>query len=247
MLYNFNTKESIGEVSDAKSKFISYMSHELRTPLHTILSSTQYLIAYEELSLNQQEKIATVESSAGYLLGMINDILDLAKIEAGKVTISPSIYSSDEVEEIVGDVISMLEVLTSEDVEITLKNSISSSINITFDEKILKQIIINLLSNAIKFTSKGSIEFELKSFEDRFYIVIEDSGIGLSKEELESLFDNFSQIQRSEEMEQKGSGLGLVISRKLARLFDGDIRLSSRGRGRGVRATIELASIVVQN
>ena len=77
--------------------------------------------------------------------------------------------------------------------------------------------------------------------------MIKDSGIGLSKDELESLFDNFSQIKLSDEIEQKGSGLGLVISRKLARLFDGDITLSSRGKGMGVKATIELASIVVQD
>jgi len=234
--------EETKEVSRSKSDFISYISHELRTPLHTILTSTQYLIAYEDLTHSQQKKIVTMESSANHLLGMINDILDLAQIEAGKVTVTPTTQSSDNIELLTQEVITMLEVL-SEDAPLTLVNRIKTPIKVTVDIKLLKQIIINLISNAIKFTDKGSIDCEIEASTTKLYIIIQDSGIGLEPQEIDSLFENFSQIQHTNSSQQKGSGLGLVISRKLAQLFGGDIKISSKGRGFGVKAIIEIKSI----
>lgn len=228
-------------VSHAKSTFISHMSHELRTPLHTILSSTQYLISYENLTTDQQEIIATMESSADHLLGMINDILDLVQIEAGKVTITPVRKTSDEIEMLTQEVITMLDVLAEQkDVKITLTNAMTKPLEVIIDYRFLKQILINLLSNAIKFTDEGSIDFILEMCDESLCIIIQDSGIGIDHDDLALLFDDFTQAKRKSENHQKGSGLGLAISRKLAHLFDADIILESEGIGQGTRAIVKL-------
>ncbi|WP_373030885.1 ATP-binding protein [Sulfurovum sp.] len=228
-------------VSHAKSTFISHMSHELRTPLHTILSSTQYLISYENLTADQQEIIATMESSADHLLGMINDILDLVQIEAGKVTITPVRKTSDEIEMLTQEVITMLDVLAEQkDVKITLTNAMTKPLEVIIDYRFLKQILINLLSNAVKFTDEGSIDFILKMCDESLCIVIQDSGIGIDHDDLTLLFDDFTQAKRKSENHQKGSGLGLAISRKLAHLFNADIILESEGIGQGTRAIVKL-------
>lgn len=233
--------EQTQEISRAKSNFISHISHELRTPLHTILSATQYLISYEKLTEQQQEKIATVEASAGHLLGMITDILDLAKIEAGKITATIVSQSSDEVEEIIEEIISMLDVLAKQkNISITFEKRISTPICVRLDRQLFKQIIINLLSNAIKFTHQGSIDFLLEEHSGGLLISIKDSGIGISPQNLSKLFSEFSQIKNPERSQQKGSGLGLAISKKLSHLFGGDIELQSDGEGCGTRAMVVL-------
>ncbi len=233
--------EQTQEISRAKSNFISHMSHELRTPLHTILSSTQYLISYENLTEQQQEKIATVESSADHLLGMINDILDLAQIEAGKISATIIKISSDEVEKIIEEIISMLEVLAEQkNIAIRFENKIPKPIIVQVDIRLLKQIIINLLSNAIKFTHQGSIDLLLELHAQGLAIKIQDSGIGISPQNLSKLFDEFSQIKNQDTNQQKGSGLGLAISKKLSKLFDGDIILESEGEGCGTKAIVVL-------
>jgi len=228
-------------VSQAKSTFISHISHELRTPLHMILSSTQYLIGYENLTHAQQKTIVTMESSADHLLGMINDILDLAEIEAGKVIVNLMMKSSDEIIEILENIISMLEVLAEQKgVSITLESRVQEEVLTRIDIKLFKQIIINLLSNAIKFTDKGSIHFLIKLSKNTLIIEIKDTGIGISKENLHTLFDDFSQVKNSKTNIQKGSGLGLVISQKLARLFDAEVKLLSEGEGKGSTALMYL-------
>ncbi len=229
------------EVSSAKSTFISLMSHELRTPLHTILSASQYLIGYENLKPEQQEKVATMESSAHHLLGMINDILDLAKIEAGKVHALCTEHNSNEIEVLTRDIITMLGVLAEQKgIEITLENRLLNPMELKVDMRLLKQIIINLLSNAIKFTQEGSITFIIKAYENDLCIEIHDSGKGISEKDMERLFEDFTQVNNRSDAEEKGSGLGLAISRKLAHLFGADVFLESKGEGFGTTAVIRL-------
>jgi len=228
-------------VSSAKSTFISHMSHELRTPLHTILSSTQYLIGYEGLSLPQQEKVATIESSADHLLGMINDILDLAQIEAGKVLVSLTEQSSDQIIILVEEIITMLDVLAEQKgSKITLENRVPQVFYVNIDMRLMKQIIINLLSNAIKFTEDGNIVFILEICGEDLCIHIKDSGVGISSKNMESLFKDFTQIPNQGSTQKKGTGLGLVISRKLASLFNAGLTLESEGEGCGTTATLRL-------
>ena len=227
--------------SSAKSTFISHMSHELRTPLHTILSATQYLIGYEALSLPQQEKVATIESSADHLLGMINDILDLAQIEAGKVLVSCTEQSSEQIIMLVEEIITMLDVLAEQKgSKITLENRVPQLLYVNVDIRLMKQIMINLLSNAIKFTENGNIVFILDTCGEDFCIDIKDSGVGISSKNMESLFKDFTQVPNQGNTQKKGSGLGLVISRKLASLFNAEVTLESEGEGCGTTASLRI-------
>lgn len=233
--------EQTKAVSRAKSTFISHMSHELRTPLHTILSSAQYLIGYGNITHEQQDTIATMESSAQHLLGIINGILDLVQIEAGKVSTTPVKLKSDEIELLIEEVISMLGLLVEQkEIDITFHNTLSDAIDVTIDRRFFKQILINLLSNAIKFTEHGSIDFRMEKCADALCIIVEDSGIGISQEDLHLLFDDFTQVRNMGSNQQKGSGLGLAISRKLAQLFNAQLRLESEGIGKGTKAILTL-------
>lgn len=237
--------EQTKAVSYAKSTFISHMSHELRTPLHTILGSTQYLLAYENLTDQQLDKIATIETSADHLLGMINDVLDLVQIEAGKVSTALIDKTTDEITQITQEVIDMLELLAEQKgLTITLTNELTVSMKLVIDERLLKQILINLFNNAIKFTDKGSINCYIQSYGENLCIVIEDSGIGIEKEELSRLFTDFTQANSKDHSHQKGSGLGLAISKKLANLFDADVILESQGIGHGTKATLILKKVI---
>ncbi|MGB5507060.1 MAG: ATP-binding protein [Sulfurovum sp.] len=239
--------EQTQAVSHAKSTFISHMSHELRTPLHTILSSTQYLIAYENLTHHQQEMVETMQSSADHLLGMINDILDLVKIESGKVTIDLVQQKSDEIEVLTQHVINMLEVLAEQkEIPITFNNRLTKRMKVTIDIRYFKQILINLLSNAIKFTEYGSIDLTLEKCGESLCLSIQDSGIGISEDDLKNVFDEFSQVKNKSKNTEKGSGLGLPISRKLARLFQADVIIESKGLGYGTKALIKFGSSLVE-
>ena len=228
----------IRTVSAAKSAFISYMSHELRTPLHAILGTTQYLIGYEHLTPQQQEKVGRIEASAGHLLSMINAMLDLAQIEAGKVEVTPEICDSLEIDQIIAEAVEITGVLAEQKALILTKETPPLCSGIYADKKYVKQIVLNLLSNAIKYTQKGSISLSYRCEKAALYVIVTDTGTGLSKEDLATVFNVYKQLRnRHQEM---GNGLGLAISRKLAQLFDADVRLESEGRGKGVRATIIL-------
>jgi len=167
--------------------------------------------------------------------------LDLAQIEAGKVTIHAVTAKVTEIESVLQDVLSML-LLLAEQKGLTLHFNTTAdlSLNVLVDFKFLKQIFINLLSNAIKFTQEGSIDITLECCSDKLCIQVKDSGIGLTEKELISLFNEFTQVHTLAEKTQKGSGLGLAISKKLAHLFEAEIFLKSDGRGKGTEATLAL-------
>ncbi|WP_353662252.1 ATP-binding protein [Hydrogenimonas sp. SS33] len=231
----------IKAASSAKSTFISHMSHELRTPLHTILSATQYLIGYEGLSPSQQDRVSTIEAAAGHLLGMINDILDLVQIEAGKVPVTKQAYSCGEIEKVVEEALELIGVLAEEKgLTLTFENRVAEEREVVADSDLLRQILINLLSNAVKFTEKGGVDVVMHLCGDRCCIDVSDTGTGLSAKEIAALFEEFTRFKKTAEGGQKSSGLGLAISRKLARLFEGDIELKSEGVGKGVTARLYL-------
>ncbi|WP_457746173.1 ATP-binding protein [Sulfurimonas sp.] len=220
--------------SNAKSSFISNMSHELRTPLNSIISSTQYLISYETMSNEQQDMIANVENSAQYLLEMINGILDIAKIEAGKMDVS---YSVINIGEILEEISLMFRPLAEEkNLSLIFNTNAQQVIKIKSDIKLFKQVVINLLSNAIKFTHEGFVEIKVQKLEESVVISIKDSGIGLSQENITQLFEDFTQIRSSAHKEYEGTGLGLSLSRKLANLLGGDVTIKSQGIGFGSEA-----------
>jgi len=224
--------------SNAKSTFISNMSHELRTPLNSIMGSAQYLMVYEELNEKQMESIGNIESSAEYLLGMINEILDIAKIEAGKMEVHKQNVDILKELENCFEMLSPLAYDKELSFELTSHNFHIESHST--DPKIFKQIVINLISNAIKFTKDGSIHIDINNNKKYIYITVTDSGIGIAKNDLNELFGDFVQLDNEIQQKYNGTGLGLSISKKMASLINGDISIESGGTGYGTKAIFTL-------
>ena len=224
--------------SRAKSAFISNMSHELRTPLNAIIGFTQYMIAYEELNDDQLDTMGNIESSAHYLLGMINEILDIAKIEAGKMEAH---IEDVNILELVQSSHSMLQPLAKDkklDFDLIIENFENKYYKT--DPKMFKQIVINLLSNAIKFTQEGHVELELYNNANTIFVSVKDSGIGISKEDMKQLFNDFTQVENVMQKQHKGTGLGLSLSKKMAHILGGDVTLSSEGIGHGTTSLFSI-------
>lgn len=217
--------------SKAKSAFISNMSHELRTPLNAIIGFAQYMIEYEELNEDQKETISNIESSAQYLLGMINEILDIAKIEAGKMEAH---IENANILSIVQSSYNMLSPLAKEKkLKFDFIYNDFENKEYKTDPKMFKQIVVNLISNAIKFTQEGTIGLELYNDNKNIYVSVKDSGIGISKDDMKHLFNDFTQLQNVMQKSHKGTGLGLSLSKKMAKILGGDITLESDGADMG--------------
>ena len=226
--------EKTMSASNAKSAFISNMSHELRTPLNAIIGFAQFMIVYEDLNDDQQDTVSNIESSAQYLLSMINEILDIAKIEAGKM----KAYKEDvDLLELIQSIHSMLLPLAQEkDLEFSFTYDRLSSSDFYTDPKMFKQIVVNLVSNAIKFTQNGKISMELFSSDENIVLEIVDTGIGISKDDITQLFSDFTQVENVMQKKHKGTGLGLSLSKKMAHILNGDVYLESDGVGYGTKS-----------
>ncbi len=228
----------IESASNAKTSFISNMSHELRTPLNAIIGFSQYMITYESLSDDQLETIAKIERSAMHLFGMINDILDIAKIEAGKIEI---VCEKVNLFALLQECTELITPMAEEKgLFITGLGDISHKVMIETDTKLIKQVIINLLSNAVKFTESGSIDIAVTTNEDNVIVMITDTGIGIDKEELDMVFDEFVQLQNSNQVKHKGTGLGLSLSLHIMHSLGGELLLKSEGKGHGTKAILKL-------
>jgi signal transduction histidine kinase/DNA-binding response OmpR family regulator len=227
------------EANRHKTVFLANMSHELRTPLNAILGFSELLIDSE----NGQFPAATtlrfleqIHSSGKHLLELINDILDLSKIEAGQMELHLQMVSVDDV---VSQVAGIVEPLVAQR-RIRLEFEATGAGQILADEGKLKQMILNLVSNAIKFTSDGG-EVTIKAARavDRLEIVVSDNGIGIAEDDIKRLFKEFQQVDSEANRKQQGTGLGLVLTRSFAILHGGDVRVESE-LGKGSRFTIYL-------
>lgn len=216
-------KEEADEASKAKSQFLATMSHEIRTPMNAIIGLTN-LALETELTIKQQDYLVKVERSAQALLGIINDILDFSKIEAGKLHIE----ETDVDLEIVMDTVSNLTSQKAQEkgLEFAFRIDKNLPLNLIGDPLRIGQILTNYCSNAVKFTHEGEIvvgaEIE-KKVKDKILVKfsVRDSGIGLTKEQLGKLFQAFSQADASTTRKYGGTGLGLIISKKLADMMGG--------------------------
>jgi len=227
------------EANFSKSQFIANMSHEIRTPMTAVLGYTD-LLAAQESDPTKVEHLRTIKRNGSFLLEIINDILDLSKIEAGKMEIDRQAFSPHR---LFADVFSMMAVRARAcqlNFELKYLNKIPAKIY--SDPKRLKQMLVNLVGNAIKFTEKGSVKLQV-CFEPtpepllRFDVV--DTGIGMTEEQKQNLFQPFSQGDASVTRKFGGTGLGLAISRRLAKMLGGDITFQSKhGQGSVFSCTI---------
>jgi len=216
----------------AKSAFLANMSHELRTPLNGILGYTQLLQRDVTLTDEQQRGVSVIHRSGTHLLGMINEILDLSKIEAGKVELHKTDFNLPATMDSIADIVS----LRAEEKGLLFTYQVETAVShiVHGDETRLRQVLINLLGNAIKFTDKGSVLMQLLHLADddeketctvRFRI--EDTGIGIASDDVKKIFQPFEQTG-SYLQAAAGTGLGLAISSKLVEMMGGSIQVSSR-------------------
>lgn len=233
--------QELEEASRLKSQFLANMSHELRTPLNSIIGFTNLILTdeTEPPTQDQKEGLEIVLRNAKNLLALINDILDLSKIEAGKLTISPEEF---DIELIIKDAVSTVEPLIG-DKPVMLTYEIPDYMpKLYSDSARIKQIILNLLSNAAKFTDQGYIKVTVRKLESDFLsIAVEDTGTGIPAEYQDVIFEEFRQVDGSNTRKHGGTGLGLAISRRLARMLGGDLTLKSEvGKGSTFTVTIPL-------
>ncbi len=224
-----------------KSEFLANMSHELRTPLNAIIGFTGTLLMKlpGPLNADQEKQLRTVQTGAKHLLALINDLLDLAKIEAGKVEVN--LVASD-CREVVNEVAASLRPQAeAKGLEFTV--SVPRVLTLRTDRRALSQIVINLANNAIKFTERGSVRIRAERREENGHraleITVEDTGIGLHPEDQAKLFAAFSQVEAKTGPSLEGTGLGLHLSQKLAEALGGRIELESE-YGRGSTFTLVL-------
>ncbi len=226
------------KASRLKSEFLAAMSHELRTPLNVIIGYTSLMREriYGDLSDAQDDTLQKVHITSQHLLALINDVLDLSKIEAGKM---PLHLEQVDLHALIADLSETIMPMVRKK-QLVYENVISADVPpITTDRTKLKQILLNLLSNAIKFTPKGTVRVEASVIEDRVRITVTDTGIGIKPEHLEVIFDDFRQLDQSHTREYGGTGLGLSITRNLLALLGGYVNVDS-DYGDGSRFTVTL-------
>ncbi len=227
--------------NQAKSTFLANMSHELRTPLNGILGYAQILNKDRQLNEQQKTGIGIIQRSGDYLLTLISDILDLSKIEAGKLEIFPAEFHLKPFLNSLAELFKMRA--QQKEIEFIYKFADNLPIGVSGDEKRLRQIVINLLGNAIKFTKQGQVSFSVEFYQKKFIFKIIDSGIGIAKEELENIFLPFQQAGDKNSKEQ-GTGLGLSITKKLIDRMGGKLHVDSL-LGQGSTFWVELELPVI--
>ncbi|PIG94764.1 GAF domain-containing protein [Gloeocapsopsis sp. IPPAS B-1203] len=235
----------LSEAADrAKTDFLANMSHELRTPLTGIIGFSNLLLKqiFGQLNEKQQQYVSLIYSSGEHLLELINDLLDLSKIEAGKEDLTLEMLSVEEVSQ---ECLSLVQ-------EKAQRRKLQLSLIIqpeattcTADKRRLKQILFNLMNNAVKFTQAGSVSLKVSKTSDFITFSVIDTGIGITAEDLPNLFQPFQQLDSGLNRKYEGTGLGLALSRRLARLHGGDITVTSEiGRGSCFTLYLPVSSLI---
>ncbi|MEG4960457.1 MULTISPECIES: AAA family ATPase [unclassified Microcoleus] len=223
-------EDAAQEANRAKSTFLANMSHELRTPLNAILGFSQLLNRSYNLLQEQQEHLNIITRSGEHLLGLINQVLDLSKIEAGRATLNQTNF---DLHRLLDDIENMFQLpAENKGLQLLVERMPDLPQYVRTDEIKLRQILINLLSNAIKFTSEGGIHVRINKpdFAQQIRFEIEDTGDGIDASELDKIFEAFVQTKTGEESQQ-GTGLGLTIARSFVDLMGGEMTVSSRAGG----------------
>ena len=243
LLTAFDEKKVAEDLAQSKANFLANMSHEIRTPMNVIIGMS-HLISKTPLSSVQQNYLKKIQSSSQHLLGIINDILDLSKIEAGKVFFEKIDF---RIENVLNTIVNLIADKVN-DKGLALIFNIDENIPLYLngDPLRLGQILINYANNAVKFTEKGSITISIKMLEELetevyLHFSVEDTGIGITKEAKAQLFEAFNQADMSTSRKYGGSGLGLAISKHLVELMDGQVGVESEfGQGSHFWFTVRL-------
>jgi signal transduction histidine kinase len=237
-------KEVAEQANDLKTKFLANMSHELRTPLNAILNFTRFLSKerYGTLSVRQLELQQRVLANADHLLGLINDILDLSKIEAGRIEL---FYEETDLLPLLHGVMATAVGLTK-DKGLDLELDVADGLPYAHIDKVrIRQVLLNLLSNAAKFTNQGSITVRAAIVSDMIQITVQDTGIGIAPEHQALIFEEFQQIQSDQQREYQGTGLGLPISKRLIEIHGGRLWVESQpGAGAAFIFTLSPTAMV---
>ena len=231
--------EQLRQATELKSRFLAYMSHEFRTPINSIRSLTRLLLDRVDgpLSEEQERQVAFIQQNATEFAEMVDDLLDLAKVEAGRVEISPAWF---EMVDLFSALRGMFKpVLTNPAVHLVFEEPEDVPTLYTDDRK-LSQILRNFISNALKFTPRGEVRVAAKlEADERVTFSVSDTGIGIASEFHQTIFEDFSQVQSPLQKRLRGTGLGLSLSRKLAELLGGSVGLASEpGKGSVFHVTI---------
>ena len=224
-----------------KSEFLANMSHELRTPLNAIIGFSEVLIErlFGELNPKQEDYLRDIHSSGKHLLTLINDILDLSKIEAGRMELESSTF---DIAGALGNAITLVRERAQRHSIIVGKQVDATLTEITADERKFKQILLNLLSNAVKFTPDGGrIDVLARREDGNAVISVRDTGIGIAPEDQQTVFEEFRQVGVDYTKKQEGTGLGLALTKKFVELHGGKIWLESEpGKGSTFTFTIPI-------
>src|SRR5574338_807046 len=220
-------KQSQLELSSRhKSQFLANMSHELRTPLNAILGYTQLILnnIYGEVPEKLVSVLRRIDISGRHLLGLINDVLDLSKIEAGQLKLNLTLYSMPD---LVANVMTSMEPLASEK-KLGLKSLIANGLPIgKADERRINQVLLNLVGNAVKFTDHGEVRVEVTRCGDAFRVAVSETGPGIAHADQQRIFEEFQQADGSITRKKGGTGLGLAIVKRIIEMHGGTVGVKS--------------------
>ncbi len=237
-------KQKAEELTRLKSQFLASMSHELRTPMNAILGLTELMLDDASIKAKDRERLYVVMSSAKRLMGLINDILDLSKIEAGRMDVTLEDFF---LEDLIAEVnASVSPLLVNKNIQFKIIKSADTNIIINSDRGKIIQVLINLLGNAVKFTHEGQIELEISSVDNNeLKFKVTDTGIGISEEDQKIIFEEFRQIDGTTTRKYGGTGLGLAICKKIVGLMNGSISVKSE-KGKGSAFTFTIPLVIVE-